>query len=77
MRRLAPLALLIASLLPALGGCTGGGTTEGVPKDVDMKKDYSPLAKPVGPMSPAEAKKADAAAKKTAKDAPKDNDATP
>ena len=36
---------LICALALGMGGCGGGGLEEGVPKNVDMSKDYTPLAK--------------------------------
>jgi hypothetical protein len=80
MRRFAPLAfLLLVTSLPMLAGCDSGGAKEGVPDKVDFsgKTDYSPAAKPVGPMTPGDAKKAEAASKKAAKEAPADTEKTP
>jgi len=36
---------LICTLALGMGGCDGGDLQEGTPKNVDMSKDYTPLAK--------------------------------
>ena len=49
MKKFTSLALA-STLFMSVIGCDGGGVEEGVPKDVDMTKSYSP-AIPVGPIS--------------------------
>lgn len=53
---------MAALLLISLAGCGGGSPLEeGVPKDIDMSKNYSPSV-PVGPIRPGDVKKAKAGA---------------
>lgn len=56
-------------LTVALSGCGGGGLSEGVPDKVDLTKTYTPPGK-VGGMTPGDQRKAIAAQKKAAADAP-------
>ena len=49
----------------AIGGCGGGGLSEGVPENVDLNKQYTPPGK-VGMITPGDQQKAIAAQKKAA-----------
>lgn len=70
----------VLSLLPCLAfafplmfmsGCDGNKTGEGVPKNVDMTKDYSPMAKPLT-FNPADSAKAEEISRKAAAEAGSD-----
>jgi hypothetical protein len=65
--RLAVTTLGVAALL--LGGCDGGGMSEGIEEKVDMSKDYTPKVDMPG-MSPKAAKAADKKSKEEAAKAP-------
>jgi hypothetical protein len=60
MRKALLAPALLALLLPV--GCDSK-VKEGVPEKIDMSKDYSPAAKPIG-INPADSKKMDDANKK-------------
>jgi hypothetical protein len=65
MRHLGRRAAAAAILAGVLAGCGGGSIKEGMPKNIDMSKNYMPAAKPFA-FSPADYKKADAKGKAAA-----------
>jgi hypothetical protein len=68
MRKLASFALVSTFLLGVIGCDGSGGAESGVPKNVDMTKNYSPDI-PVGPITPKDMNKAKAKEKEAPKPA--------